>query len=132
MGMFGDYRALQKQAKAMAKTHDVTTDFSMMQSKLEALNANLSAAASGKALRYGTPGTASILAMRAGRAMVNFASVCELDLLVVLPGRPPIPVTTTDAIAPAYLQRALPGSIVSVRMMENDPTDVYIDWSAQL
>lgn len=130
MGMFGDHRSPQKQTKAMAKTRDVTTDFSTIKSKLEALNTTLAAEASGKALLYGTPGTASILAMRAGRAMVNFESVCELDLLVLLPGRSPIPVTTTDAIASAYLQRALPGSIVSVRMMENDPTDVYIDWSA--
>ena len=130
MGMFGDYRTLQKQTKAMSKTHDVTTDFATMQSKLEALNATLTATASSKALLYGAPGTASILAMRAGRTMIDFESVCELDLLVVLPGRPPIPVTTTATVASAYLQRAVPGSIVSVRMMENDPTDVYIDWSA--
>ena len=130
MGMFGDYRTLQKQTKAMSKTHDVTTDFATMQSKLEALNATLTATASSTALLYGASGTATILAMRAGRTMLNFESVCELDLLVVLPGRPPIPVTTTATVASAYLQRAVPGSIVSVRMMENDPTDVYIDWSA--
>ena len=129
MGMFGDYRALQKQTKAMAKTHDVRADFSTMQSKLEALNATFPPIASSRALLHGAPGTASILAMRAGRTMINFESVCELDLLVVLPGRPPIPVTTTATVATAYLQRAVPGSIVSVRMMENDPTDVYIDWS---
>ena len=129
MGMFRDYRAITKTAKTMARSHDVTSDLAGVHSKIEALNASFATMALGDAARSGLTGTASILAMRATGSMINFESVCELELLVLLPGRPPIPVTTTKAIASANLQRALPGNVIKVRMMEHDSSDISIDWA---
>ena len=130
MGMFRDYQAIKQQSKVLAAGHDVKSDLSSMQTKLEALNASMSQSAAGLALTQGVPATATITAVAATGSMINFAPACQIDLLVMLPGRPPQPVSHLTAVPQMSVGRAQPGQVVSVRVMENDPTDLHIDWTA--
>ncbi len=128
--MFKDLNTLSKQSKAMAKTHDVGADLASMQSKLENLNQSMAVVANGQAITHGTMATATIMSVAQGGAMINFQPSCTVELLVTLPGRPPIPVTKTEIIPAIFLARAQPGQQVSIKVMPHDLNDLFIDWAA--
>lgn len=130
MGMFKDYQSIKQQSKELSKNHDTKADLASMQSKLEALNASMTPVSQGLAITHGTPGTATVTSVQQTGAMINFAPACQISLLVMLPGQPPFPVTRTEVVPPIYVSRALPGQSVGIRIMANDPADLYIDWAA--
>lgn len=130
MGVFSDYRSITKTSKEMRRNMDVKGSMADMQSKMEALNASMAQTAQGQAMVHGTPATATISSAQPTGAMINFSPSYQVELLVMTPGRPPMPVTRTEIIPPLYLSRAIPGQVVAVRVMPNDPNDIYIDWAA--
>ena len=130
MGMFKDYQSIKQQTKEFSKQHDVKTSMGDMQSKLEALNASMAPVAQSLAISQGTACRATVTAIQQTGAMINFAPACEISLLVMIPGRPPFPVTRAEVVPPIYVSRALPGQSVAVRVMESNPQDLYIDWAA--
>lgn len=130
MGMFKDLSTLSKQSKEIRKNHDVGADLANMQSKLENLNQSMAAVANGQAITHGTIATATIMSVSQDGAMINFQPSCTVELLVALPGRPPIPVTRTEIIPAIFLARAQPGQQVCVRVMPHDLNDIFIDWAA--
>ena len=130
MGMFKDYQSIKKQSKELSKNHDVKASMGDRQSKLEALNASMAPVAQGQAITHGVVAVATVTSIRQTGAMIDFAPACEIGLLVMVPGQPPFPVTRTEAVPPIYASRALPGQQVGVRVMANDPADLYIDWAA--
>lgn len=130
MGMFSDYQTVKKQAKEMQKRSDVKGSLATMQSKLETLNGTLAQAGEGRAMVEGVAGTATVTSAQPTGAMINFAPVYQLGLIVMMPGRPPFPATRSEVVPQLYLSRALPGQSVSVRVMADDPNDVFIDWAA--
>ncbi|CAN5410693.1 hypothetical protein BH10ACT3_BH10ACT3_07530 [soil metagenome] len=130
MGMFKDYQSIKKQSKELSKNYDVTSSMGNMQAQLEALNASMAPVAQGLAISQGVVGTATITSMQHTGAMINSAPACELGLLVMVPGLAPFPVTRNEIVPPMYISRALPGQSVSVRVMANDPSDLFIDWAA--
>lgn len=130
MGMFSDYRSVMKTTKEMQRNTDVKGRMADMQSKMEALNTSMSQTVTGRAMTEGVPATATVTAAVQTGAMINFAPAYQVDLLVMMPGGGPMPVRRTEVIPPLYLSRAMPGQLVGVRVMPNDPSDVYIDWAA--
>ena len=128
MGMFSDYRSISKTSKEMRRNTDVKASFAGMQSKMEALNSTLSATATGRAATEGSLSTATVTAATPTGTLVNFAPTYQLDLMVMVPGRPPMAVSRTEIIPPLYLSRAMPGQRVAVRVVLDDPTDLVIDW----
>jgi hypothetical protein len=119
-----------KTSREMQRNTDVKGSFADMQSKMEALNATMSQTANGQAIAQGIPAAATITSAQPTGAMINFSPTYQVELLVMLPGRPPTPVTRTEIIPPLFLSRAMPGQSVTVRVMPDDPTDLYIDWAA--
>jgi hypothetical protein len=113
MGIFKDYRTLSKQTREMSARHDVAGSLSTMQAKMEALNNSMSNAATGRAMLQGIGCRAS-----------------AIELLVLVAGRPPMSVSTTEIVPQMYLARTVPGSTIQVRIMLDDPSDVFIDWTA--
>lgn len=130
MGLFKDLNSLNKTSRELSKNHDVKGDMASMQSKLATLNASMAQTAAGRAITMGTPCRATVQSVKQTGAMINFAPACTVELMVMLPGRPPMPVTRTEAIQQIHLARAQPGQSLAVRVMLDDPNDIYIDWAA--
>lgn len=74
----------------------------------------------------GVMGTADITAIRDTGTMINDAPVCELDLMVTVPGREPYAVTHRQLLAHSAIPRFQPGASFSVRVDANDPTKLVI------
>jgi hypothetical protein len=130
MGIFKDYRTLSKQTREMSAHHDVGGSLATMQAKMEALNNSMSKAATGRAMVQGAACRASVLLAHPTGASVNGGQVTNIEMLVLAPGRAPLSVSTTEIVPLMYVPRAMPGSNVSVRIMLDDPSDVFIDWAA--
>ncbi|MEO6122660.1 MAG: hypothetical protein ABIR32_03050 [Ilumatobacteraceae bacterium] len=129
MGFFKDYRTLSKQTRAMSARTDVGGNLATMQAKMEALNNSMSKAATGRAMLQGFGCRASVVSAQPTGASVNGGQVIALHLLVLMAGRPPITVHTTEIVPAMCLPRAVPGSSIPVRIMLDDPTDIHIDWT---
>ena len=130
MGIFKDMRTLSKQTREMSAHHDVGRDMATMQAKLEALNNSMSKAATGRAMLQGVGCRASVISAVSTGASVNGGQVTNLELLAMVAGRPPMSVRTTEIVPQMYLARIMPGNNLSVRIMLDDPTDLFIDWAA--
>ncbi len=128
MGMFSDYQSIKKQSKAMSKNHDVKGSLATMQSKLESLNASMTQTVQGRAMSQGVECTATITSAQQTGTMVNFAPVCQLGLIVMVPGGSPVAVSSTETVQPIHLSRVTPGQPLTVRVMADDPNDLFIDW----
>ena len=130
MGLFADYRSTVKMSKEIGKRTDVKGSMADMQSKMEALNGSMAQTAQGQAITSGVPCTATVTSVQQTGALINFSPACQIELLVMIPGRPPTPVTRTEAIPPLFMSRALPGCTVRVKVMPDDLDDLFIDWAA--
>ena len=130
MGIFKDYRTLSKQTREMSARHDVGRDLATMQAKMEALNNSMGKAATGRAMLQGVGCRASVMSAQPTGASVNGGQVTAIELLVLVPGRAPISVRTTEIVPQMYLSRTMPGSNVPVRIMLDEPSDVFVDWVA--
>ena len=129
MGLLGDYRATVRSSRQLAARQDVAASLSTMQRRMEQLNASLAPRASGLAVAHGVAASATITAVVATGAVLDLSPVWRIDLLVVVPGRPPRPVTHVTAVPQTAVHRARPGASVAVRVMIDDPEDLYIDWA---
>jgi hypothetical protein len=130
MGMFKSMRDLQKQANEMNKNWDVGAQLADAQTTMQnaqAMMAQQTAAANLAAT--GLDGTATISAVRQGGGMVNYQPILEIDLTVLAAGRPPLPVTVTQPVEQMFLAKAQPGSTVAVKVDQNDPNLVWINWA---
>ncbi len=83
-------------------------------------------AALGHTAAGGLMGTASVTAIRDTGTMINNAPVCELDLMVTVPGKEPYPVTHRQLLAHSALASFQPGASFSVRVDAGDPTKLVI------
>lgn len=131
MGMFKSMRDLQKQANEINKNWDVGAQLEGAQASMQnaqAMMAQQTAAANLAAT--GLDGVATITGVRQQGGMVNFQPILELDLTVVAGGRPPIPVTLSQPVEQIFLTRAQPGAKVAVKVDQNDPNLVWINWAA--
>ncbi len=130
MGLLGDYRSIMRQSKELSARQDVAGSMSAMQSQLESLNASMGQRAVGRAVAHGVAATATITAVEATGAVIDFAPACRIELLVMIPGRVPMPVSHWTAVPQMSVGRARPGEVLSVRVMPEDPNDLFIDWSS--
>ena len=129
MGIFKDMRSLSKQTREVSAHHDVGRDMATMQAKMEALNNSMSQAATGRAMLHGVGCRATVISAVPTGASVNGGQVTNLELLAMIAGRPPMSVRTTEIVPQMYLARTMPGNNLSVRVMLDDPTDLFIDWA---
>jgi hypothetical protein len=133
MGLFKDLRALSKQANEISAQYplsDVVANaqagMAQAQQLLDTLASTSAEATAG--LVNGVESTATVVASRPTGAVVSFNPVIDLDLLVMLPGGIPRPVTRREIVAQLHLVRAQPGSKLRVKVDPADPTRLWIDW----
>ncbi|MDQ8044995.1 MAG: hypothetical protein AAGC46_14685 [Solirubrobacteraceae bacterium] len=132
MGVFKSYRELTKQAKEIQKNSPPVGKRMAMASERMAEAQEMMAAQTQAAnlAATGIPATATINAVRQGSSMINFQPVLELDLIVLAPGRPPVPVTLAQVVPQVYLGKAQPGAQVAVKVDPADVNTVWIDWAS--
>ena len=131
MGLFKSVRDLQKQSNEINKNWDVGAQLEDAQARMaDAQEMMAQQTAAANAATSGVDGTATIVAVRQGGAMVNFQPMIEVDL-TVLPegGLPPYPVTVKQVIPQVQLAQAQPGAAVHVKVDPNNPASVWIDWN---
>ncbi len=133
MGLFKDLRALTKQANEISAQYplrDVVANaqagMAQTQQLLDSMSATASETTAG--LVNGVETTATVVASRPTGAVVSFNPVIDLELLVMMPGGIPRPVTRREVVAQLHLVRAQPGSKLRVKVDPADPTRLWIDW----
>jgi len=82
--------------------------------------------APGATLAGGIMGQAVVNSISDTGTVINNAPVCELNLTVTIPGREPYPVTHRQLLAQTAIPRFQPGATFSVRVDQNDPTQIVI------
>lgn len=132
MGVIKSYRQLSKQTKEIRKNAPpVGERLAMMGDRMAEAQEMMAAQTQAANLAAtGITATATINAVRQGSSMINFQPVVELDLVVLAPGRPPIPVTLSQVVPQVYLTKAQPGSQVAVKVDPTDANTVWIDWAS--
>jgi len=132
MGFFKDVHDLSKRSKEMNRHWDVQAQVDTGLAKMRGANEMMAAMAQGggssiAAAISGVSATAMITEVRTSGTLVNMSPVLELDLLVLLSGRPPVPVSCKELVPQHLLARAQAGSTVNVRY-EQTSGAVFIDW----
>src|SRR6478672_8804270 len=118
MGFFKDLNTLKHQAKELDKTSDPGARFSEMSTKLGVLNASMAqqtsvlTAAPGDAVT----GSVQIVSVTPTTSSINGSPVVDLSVLVLAPGRPPIPATSSvmvplTSVHLAYVGATLPAQL---------------------
>lgn len=107
-----------------AQLQDASNSMAQMQQMMaqQTAGANLSL--------HGLDGTAVINAARQQGGMINMQPVVELDLTVLVPGRPPMPITVSQTIEVMYAAKAAAGNRVAVRVDPTNPQAIWINWAA--
>ena len=74
----------------------------------------------------GIAGSATIDSVADTGMFVNEAPVLELSMTVTIPGRPPYPVKHRQLVSHAALARFQPGSVLPVKVSQQDPNQLMI------
>ena len=82
--------------------------------------------AAGATMAGGIMGQAVVNSIGDTGMVINNAPVCELNLTVTVPGREPYEVIHRQLLAQTAIPRFQPGATFSVRVDQNDPTNVVI------
>ena len=82
-----------------------------------------------KVLATGLPGQAMIVGVTPTGTVINDINyVCRFQLRVELPGQAPYDVETKETVPITGMGQIVPGTVVGVRVAQNDRTKVFVDW----
>ncbi|CAN5474790.1 hypothetical protein BH10ACT1_BH10ACT1_39920 [soil metagenome] len=132
MGFFKDLNTVQKQAKELGRNSDPGAKFAEMNQKMAALNHSMAQQA---ATLSGGPADAMAATVQVVAAVptggsVNGEPTMAISVLVLAPGRPPLPATATLPVPGLQLHRLQPGATLAARVGASDPSIFAIDWAA--
>ncbi|CAN5243005.1 hypothetical protein BH11ACT5_BH11ACT5_21200 [soil metagenome] len=128
MGFLDSYFKLTSMADEMSEKSDVGASMASMQSKLDSLTATMAPPVVADPAKR-QDATATVTASRPSGAQVNGAMVVELELLVILAGGIPVPVTQTVLVPPADLGRIHVGVRLAVTLDPAVPATLLVDWT---
>jgi hypothetical protein len=130
MGFFKSMRDLQKQSNEINKNWDVGAQLEDAQARMQGAQEMMAQqTAAANAALTGIDGTATIVAVRQGKAMVNYQPMLEIDLTVIPAGGMPYPATVKQVTPQVHLGQAQAGASVHVKIAQDDPASVWIDWT---
>jgi len=129
--MFKDYQDLKKQSKAIGANHDAGASFADMNAKMASLNASMAAQTSALTAAPGdaVAGQVSIVSVGPPAGSMTGSVLVAVDVLVLVPGRPPVPASATLSVPPTAVHRVQPGVSLPARIGLADPTAFFVDWS---
>lgn len=130
MGFLKSVRELGQQGKAMNQSWDVGAQLADSQARMVAAQAAMAQQTQAANLSVtGLDATATISNVQQDGAMVNFQPMLTIDLVVMTPGRPPMPVTVSAVVDQLFLHKAQAGATVPVKVDRTDPNVVWINWA---
>jgi hypothetical protein len=128
MGLLSDLRATSKAAKALSgdrqpAAQQLRQGISMMRQMTEALQAQANTAADNEAM-VGAPAT--VLRLSPTGAEINHLPVVRIELLVAIPGQPPVPTVLTCPLHLTDLVQLQPGQVMTVLVDPTNPSRVRL------
>jgi hypothetical protein len=132
VGFFKDIAKVTKQANEINRDFSVKDQMASMQASMAAANQAMGQfgqdlSASTQAMNAGVAAVATITSARQTGAMLNHNPMVQLELLVPVNGIP-IPVQHQCVVMQLHLVRAQPGGQVHVKVMPDNPNDIWVDW----
>ncbi|GGM70377.1 hypothetical protein ACFFX1_07205 [Dactylosporangium sucinum] len=129
MGLFGDLRKLQRQAKEIDRTWDPGAQLRAGMAQMQHVEQQLQAqTADLELVRTGVPGAATIIGLADTGTRVNLEPLVRISLLVEVAGRPPYPVTR-EVLLPLHASaQAGVGQRVSVLVDPRQPDHILVRW----
>lgn len=129
MGLFGDLRKLNQQARAIDATHDPGAQMRAGLARMQQAEHSLRAQTADLALEHtGAPGAATILGLADTGTRINTVPLVRLHLLVEQGGRPPYPVTVETMLPLHASAQAGVGRRVSVMVDPHRAERVLVRW----
>lgn len=133
MGFLKDLRSLSTMSNEMRAQTDTKAVTANALAQMQTMNQHLSAltdhaAQAATVAADGVMGTATITAARQTGSFVNHAPVVELELLVTVPGKAPVPVSRRELVPMLSLGKAQVGNQVQVKVSASDPTALFVVW----
>lgn len=135
MGFFKDIRTLSKQGAAIREQYPVQQQLANASAQMQAVSAMLQQTTQQQSggqrlLADGVDAVATVTGARQTNALMNHNPLIELDLLVTMPSGVPVPVRRSEIVPLLHLSRAQVGQRVRVRVLPDDATTIWINWSA--
>jgi hypothetical protein len=131
MGLFGDVRKLQKQAKEMRQNHDPKSMLGNAMASMQAANQMMADQTRlAEVATNGVEASAVITEVSQGSTTINDQPMLKLGLTVMPEGRPPYPATVSQPVPQLYLSKATAGATLPVKVDSADPALVWINWPA--
>jgi hypothetical protein len=133
MGFFKSMNELSKQGKEMQKNMDDGQMMADAQPNLAEANQMMAAQTAAANLSMtGKDATATINNAAQTGAMVNMQPTLAFDLTVFPEGGVPYPAQVTQVVEQVYLSKAAAGQTVKLKIDQNDPNTIWIDWQNSL
>ena len=132
MGFFKDVHSISKTSKEMGKTSDPGARMSDMTSKMAELNQMMvqSNAALAAPPADAVDATAQVVSVAPPTGAMNGDPIVPLELLVLQPGLPPRPASTSVIVPVVQMHRLQPGVTLPVKISRSDPSALAVDWLA--
>jgi hypothetical protein len=132
MGILDDIAKLKQLGAEQAASYDVKSRLAQTQAKLDQMNAAFAPAATSPEIEARRiSATATVSSASQIGAWVNNSPAIELQLIVMLPGGIPLPVTRTEVVPQLWLGRIMPGAQLAVSLDPTTPESLRVDWEAQ-
>lgn len=130
MGFFKDIRTLTKQGKELQATSTPGADLRAANEKMRELNASMAAqtAALTAAPADAVAGQVQVVSSAVTTGSLNGDPLLQLAVLILAPGRPPVPVDRSVAVPAVQVHRIQPGAVIPAHLSAADPTAFAFDW----
>lgn len=132
MGFFKDINKLQQQAKEIKKDWDPGQQSRDAVARMKAMNEQFAAANAAAAAppEDAVEANAQVVSVGMTSGMMNMDPILPVELLVSLPGRPPMPVSATLVVPMAHLAKVSAGATLPVKVSASNPSAVSVNWAA--
>lgn len=131
MGLFGDVRKLQKQAKEMQKNHDAKSMLGNAMASTQVANQMMATQTQlAEVAMNGLDASAVITEVTQSSTTINDQPMLNIGLTIMPEGRPPYPAAVSQPVPLLYLSKAAAGATLPVKVDSADPSLVWINWPA--
>lgn len=132
MGFFKDIHTLTKQGKELQAKSTPGADLRAANEKMRELNASMAAqtAALTAPPEDALVGHVQIVSTAITAGSLNGDPLLDVAVLILAPGRPPVPVDRTVAVPVVQVHRIQPGATIPAMLNAADPTAFAFNWAA--
>jgi hypothetical protein len=131
VGFLKDITSVSKHSKESAKNADPARAMQSGTARMHTLNAQLAQMNAALSAPPGDAVEASARVMSIGTTtgMLNNDPIVPVELVILQPGGPPRPISTSVVVPLTQLHRLATGATVPVKLSASNPDALAIDWS---